>query len=432
MTRFHIPLCMAIFGLWFLSAEALPATNSSLDTGIVKASQLEPPTELTLAAALHYALESNPDLAAARNEVAAVAATIRQAGTRPNPEVSALVEDTRSSTRTNTLQLAQPIELGGKRAARIEAASLGRDAAEADLQIKRAEIRAAVITAYFDVVVAQERVRLAEASTALAQRATKASTNRVIAGKASPVEETKSKVAEANVRVEHLQAASELASARKRLTSTWGNTSPRFLRTDASSDKLPTAAPHSDLAARLANAPAIVRARLEIDRRKALVQVEKSRRTPNLTLTLGAKRDQQVGRTQTVLGLSMPLPLFDRNQGNLLEALRRANKAEDELASAQIRVDGDLAQAEERLRAALQELDLIQKEILPGATSAYDAASIGFDAGKFGFLDVLDAQRTLLQAKSQYLRVLSDAHRAAADIDRVLGEPFDVPSVVTH
>jgi cobalt-zinc-cadmium efflux system outer membrane protein len=70
---------------------------------------------------------------------------------------------------------------------------------------------------------------------------------------------------------------------------------------------------------------------------------------------------------------------------------------------------------------ARQEASALQKEILPGAQSAYDAAATGFEFGKFSFLDVLDAQRTLLQAKSQYLGALSEAHRAAAEIDRILG-----------
>jgi cobalt-zinc-cadmium efflux system outer membrane protein len=64
----------------------------------------------------------------------------------------------------------------------------------------------------------------------------------------------------------------------------------------------------------------------------------------------------------------------------------------------------------------------LQRDVLPGAKSAYDAATVGFENGKFNFLEVLDAQRTYFAAKSQYLKALAEAHRAAADIDRVLGE----------
>jgi cobalt-zinc-cadmium efflux system outer membrane protein len=150
--------------------------------------------------------------------------------------------------------------------------------------------------------------------------------------------------------------------------------------------------------------------------------VEKSRRIPDVTVSMGVKKNGETGSNQAVVGLSIPFPMFDRNQGNILEALRRTDKARDELAATEIRLDGELAQAYERLSTARQEAEALQRDILPGAQSAYDAATTGFEFGKFNFLDVLDAQRTLLQARSQYLRTLSEAHNAAAEIDRILGE----------
>ena len=157
---------------------------------------------------LELALGANPELSAASRELEALDATITQAHVRPNPELSTLFEGTRPATRTTTLQLNQPIELGGKRGARIEAAERGRDAASLELDAKRAEIRAAVRAAFFDVLVAQERLRLAQASVELAQRATAAAARRVTAGKVSPVEETRARVAEAGVRVEFAMATS--------------------------------------------------------------------------------------------------------------------------------------------------------------------------------------------------------------------------------
>jgi len=319
------------------------------------------------------------------------------------------------------LQINQAIELGGKRAARIESAERGRDVAAADLATQRLEIRAATVAAFFDVLVAQERVRLAEALLDLAQRATQAASRRVMAGKVSPVEETKARVAEGSVRVEFNQAQAELASARKRLAATWGNPSPRFERADGRAETLPAVPTSEEITNRLAASPALARARLEVDRRSALAEVERTRRIPNVTVSLGAKRAEELGRDQAVVGLSIPLPLFDRNQGNLLEALRRADKARDELAATEVRLSTEIAQAHERLKALSLEVGTLQKEILPGAQSAYEAASKGYELGKFSFLEVLDAQRTFFQARSQYLRALADAHRAAADIDRVLG-----------
>ena len=174
----------------------------------------------------------------------------------------------------------------------------------------------------------------------------------------------------------------------------------------------------------LSKAPIIRRARMEVDRRQALTRVELSRRVPDLTVSLGVKRDEQLGRNQAIVGISIPIPIFDRNQGNVLEASRRTDKARDELVATEVRLNSELGQAYDRLNVSRQETELLRQEVLPGAQSAYDATTKGYELGKFNFLEVLDAQRTFFQARSQYLRALAETHRSAAEIDRIVGIPF--------
>ncbi|RJF95588.1 TolC family protein [Noviherbaspirillum saxi] len=423
MYRYLLPLSLAAFSLPG-SAQIPPVgvSHTYIATQANAARVAEPAAPLTLQAAITLAMQSNPDLSAVQYELQAVEATLLQANVLPNPSLEIGIEDRRRETRESTLQVSQSIELGGKRFARVRAAESSLSAAVADLNAKKAEVRATVITAFFDALAAQERVRLAEEAGELAQRATNVANKRVAAGKVSPVEETKARVAESSVRLELAQARSELNSARKRLSATWGNLLPRFEKAEGQLNVLPELPGMDGISQRLTTSPTLTRARHEVDRRQALAQVERSRRIPDMAVTLGVKRSEEPGRNQAVVGLSIPLPLFDSNRGNVLESLRRVDKARDELSATEIRVDGELAQAYEKLSVSRQEAESLQKEIVPGAQSAYDAASKGFEFGKFGFLDVLDAQRTLLQAKSQYLRALSEAHRAAADIDRILGE----------
>ena len=282
---------------------------------------------LSLNRALELALRANPDLAVAAREIEALEGAVRQAGIVPNPEIVALVEDRNKATRSTTLQLNQPLELGGKRAARIDAAQRTRDVATAELNAKRADIRATVMAAFYDTLAAQERHRLAQASVELAQRATTAASKRVTAGKVSPVEETKARVAESGIRVEMAQAKSELANARRRLAATWGSATPRFERAEGQAEVLPPIPALDELMQRLPHAPMLVRSQLEVERRQALAQVERSRRIPDVTVSLGVKRNEELGRDQALFGVSIPLPLFDRNQGNLQEALSRTDKA---------------------------------------------------------------------------------------------------------
>lgn len=384
-----------------------------------------PPTSaavLPLTAALRQALANNPDIAAARREVQASEGALRQAGVMPNPELSALVEDARQDSRSTTIQINQALELGGKRGARISVAEHSRRAALNELAIKSAEIRAAVTTQFFAVLIAEERLRMATASLELAQHASHAASRQVNLGKIPPLEATRAGIAESGVRVELAQANSELLIARQGLATAMGNKLAAEQQLQAEFHTLPALPSMQKLTQALARSPLMQRAQLEVDKRVSMSALEKSRQIPDLTLSIGSKREQQTGRNQAIVGISIPLNLFDRNQGNLQEALSRADKARDELTATENRLHGEVLQAHQRLSLAREEAEMLKKTMLPGAQQAYELAIKGFEYGKFNFMDVLDAQRSLLQARAQYLRSLSEAQRAAAEIEAYLGD----------
>ena len=384
---------------------------------------------LSLAKAIELALEGNPEVAAAKRQWEATEGQVLQGRSRPNPELAYSLEDTRSKTRTQSWQLNLPVELGGKRAARTKAAEKTREQAQAQLAELQATVRANVAAAYFDVLTAQERLVLARDSAALAKSSTDTVAKRVAAGKVSPVEESKARVAEAGVRVELAQAASEQRNALSRLFALLGRIDAPYTVLEGKAENLPSVPSLADLQPLISSAPGVVLARIEVDRRKALTALEQSKRVPDVTVSVGMQRSNETQRNVLLFGVSVPLPIFDRNQGNLLEALKLEDKARDELQAATVRLHSEVAQARERLSTITAEVQSLQQDVLPGAKSAYDAATIGFENGKFNFLEVLDAQRTYFTAKSQYLKALGEAHRAAADIDRLLGASM-VPGLI--
>ena len=384
---------------------------------------------LSLAKAIELALEGNPEVAAAKRQWEATEGQVLQGRSRPNPELAYSLEDTRSKTRTQSWQLNLPVELGGKRAARTKAAEKTREQAQAQLAELQATVRANVAAAYFDVLTAQERLVLARDSAALAKSSTDTVAKRVAAGKVSPVEESKARVAEAGVRVELAQAASEQRNALSRLFALFGRIDAPFTFLEGKAESLPSVPSIADLQPLISSSPGVVLARIEVDRRKALTDLEQSKRVPDVTVSVGMQRSNETQRNVLLFGVSVPLPVFDRNQGNLLEALKLEDKARDELQAATVRLHSEVAQARERLSTITAEVQSLQQDVLPGAKSAYDAATIGFENGKFNFLEVLDAQRTYFTAKSQYLKALGEAHRAAADIDRLLGASM-VPGLI--
>lgn len=401
-----------------LSHAALAQSERAVQPG-------EPPSGLTMKAALTLARAQNSELAAVRNEVEATDGAAQQSRIIANPVLSSTWEEVGKPGRSTSLEISQLIETGGKRSARIRAAGLGRDIATAEYDAKRIDVMTRVSQAFVDVLAAQRRKQISDQAVALAAQAADAVGKRVTAGKVSPVEETKAKLEAGAARIEAEQATRELASARKRLSAFWGNATPRF--TEASGDlELLVVVPSLDtLEQRARSSPERMRAIAEVARRGALLDGEKAKRYPDFTLGAGVKRTLDTRENLPLFTLSMPLPIFDRNQGSLREALKRVDKARDEQSMIDTRLQSELGQTFERLKAIEMELTTLRDELLPGAKSAFDAATTGYQLGKFGFLDALDAQRTLFRSNQQYVKALAEYHRAIADLERLTGEPLN-------
>ena len=426
MQQLFLPLKLAAVLLCplFAQADNLSAVKTTSFSQSLNLKNQAIPVQLTLSAALALAINQHPELAAAKREILASEAAIRQARMPPNPELSIVMEDLRAERRSTSVQINQAFELGGKRGARTKLAQFQLSAAENELRIKAAEIRAAVSQHFFAVLIAQERQRIAMISLELAQRSNEAANKQVGLGKIAPLAANKAAVAQAGVKLELAQANSELQIAKQSLALSLGlgaaNSFPAEQQFLGEFNTLPSLPTLETLLQSLPQSPLMQRAQIEVAKREAMTALEKTQQVPDLTLSLGAKREQETGRQQAIFGLSIPLPLFERS--HLQEVLARGDKARDELRASEIRAQSELRQAHQRLSLAREQAALLEKEVLPIAQNAFDSAMKGFEYGKFNFLDVLDAQRSLLQAKTQYLHTLSDAQQAASEIQVLIGE----------
>lgn len=377
---------------------------------------------LSLPEALSAAFANNPELAAAGREIGIAEGERRQAGLIPNPELSWEVEDTRRDTSTTTVTLSQALELGGKRGARIAVASSGQTIAQLDLQRQRNGLRADVVQAFHTALRAQTAVELAQQSQALTARGLKVVQGRVTAGQSSPVEATRAQVQLAQAHAEVRRAETQRTVAFQALARLTGSPLAAFREVQAA-DLSPGAAPSADaLLAQLEQTAEWRLAAAQIERGDASLGSEKAQRIPDLTVSLGSQYSREDRERVNVVGLSMPLPLFDRNQGNVLAAARRADQARDLRNAVELRLRSETRSAVSQWRTALQDVEDYDRTILPSAQQAVDTATRGFEMGKFAFLDVLDAQRTLIEARALYLEALAQATDARAQVERIYGD----------
>lgn len=390
--------------------------------GLSLGEALASPTTLTLDEALERAQANNPVLAAAGWSVDIARGEREQAALLPNPELSWEVEDSRSDTRTTTVQITQPIELGGKRGARTELANRGIDAAGLELERARNALRAEVIQAFHGSLQAQMRVALAEQSQALANRGVVIAEGRVRAGKVSPTELTRAQVQLAEVGLELRRANQERASAQVQLQVALGGDASAAVQPTGDAAELPDMPAAGRLMRALPGSAELRLAQRLIDQQDAAFALEKSRRIPDLNISLGSQYSAEDRERVNVVGLSMPIPLFDRNQGNVLAAARRADQARDQRNAAELRLRGAVQEALGQWQAASAEVEAFRSTLLPAASRAVDSTARGFEMGKFAYLDVLDAQRTLIQARTGYVQALASATAAWVSLERIYGD----------
>ena len=400
----------------------------------------DPTGAVSLSDAVSLALLHSPRLAGFAWETRAREARILQAGRAPNPTLDVLIEDLGATRRAGlpldepvqpqtTLQLSQVIELGGKRAARKLLATRERDLAAWDYETARIDVLTDISRAFTDVLAGQETVALTHETTRLVEEVRASVAARVEAGVVSPIEETRAAVALGAVRLESARARRTLEASRARLALLWGSDRAAF--TTATGDlkaELAALPPLADFSARLEQSPELARWASELAQREATFAVARSKRLPDVAVTAGYRRYTSIDSNALVVGASIPLPLFDRNRGGIEEARSRLAGAYEERRAAQARIAASLAEAYGALATAHDQVTILRTAMLPGARQAFDAVTEGYRLGRFGYLEVLEAQRTLITTGGQYLRALADYYQAVAAVERLTGAPLNDPA----
>lgn len=393
-----------------------------------------PAGRITLRDALALALRQSPELASFAWEIRARESAVIQAGRPPNPVADLLFEDLGASGRVlnggrtagaqATVQLSQVIELGGKRAARRTLAGLERDLAEWDFEAARIDVLTRVTAAFLNVLASQQTVALADRTRVLVEQVEQTVRTRVEAGVVSPIEQTKAGVALAMARIDEQRARRSLAADRTALAALWGHPAAVFASVEGDL-RSPPALPSFDLLVQHVDRnPDVARWATEIAQRDAARALASARGVPDVTVTAGYRRLTDVDSNALVIGASIPLPLVDRNRAGVQAAAQRMAQAREAERSARARVTTLLAATYRDLAVAHDEAAALAGGVLPGARSAFAAIEEGYRLGRFGYLDVLDAQRTLVSAETQHLRALAEVHKAAAQVERLIGVPL--------
>lgn len=211
-------------------------------------------------------------------------------------------------------------------------------------------------------------------------------------------------------------------NAYRELAKATGSAVISFDRLDGADLSKIVAPPSMKLLSALSQSAELRLAEAQIQRTEATLGSERAQRVPDLTVSVGSQYSREDREQVNVVGMSMPLPLFNRNQGNVLAASRRADQARDLRNAAELRLRTIVQSALDQWTTSSREVESYNRVILPAAQNAVDTATRGFEMGKFGYLEVLDAQRTLIDARTQYLESMATATDARVTVERIYGD----------
>lgn len=405
-----------------LAAAVAPDAADSVPQ--VHASDSSPVQTLTLPAVLDRVLRDHPALVAARATVAAGEAAARQAGSLTNPELALEMENFAGSdpfsgfaAAETTLRIDQPLELGRKRGKRRALAEAERDVAAGQADLTRAALYAQTVEAFMTLLAAQERQALAEKQLQLAQLSHDSLTAQIEAGKVSAIAGVRNRPLLIEARLEEQRAAGTLAAARTALALLLGEDRAAPLTVSGDLASLPEIPDISGVE----TSPQLALAAAEREQAARELAGERAQAIPDLTVGLGVRHFQETGATALVAGVSVPLPLFDRNSGGIAAASARLEAVRALEQGSRRQLENAIAQAVADFRATRAEAVALQDELVPAARESFEAIDYGYRAGKFDQLDLLDAQRQWNEVRTRLLAAQVACHVAAARLDALLG-----------
>jgi len=380
--------------------------------------------KLNLAAALDLASRQNLDLAAARLQRAVAAAGIRIAKEIPNPSVS--FSASRDAPH-QSLFFDQPLEIGGQRGRRVDVANQEIALTDVEVRTVEREVRRKTREGFYGVALAKGSTAQFERALALAQRLQDIAKARFQAGDVPELE-----VFQADLQVSRAQADVEVARQRERtalsaLNALLNEPPETQWEIAGSLEDLPPDSQLADLIQRAAAANYDLQhlaQELKVeDSHHALLRAE---RVPDLDVQAGVDMNSPGDYRFGPRGqLSIGLPIFSRNQGELAQSAATENLLQANITAARRSVSGEVEQAYYTFASFQTEVRLYQKTLLPMGRRLESLAEESYRAGKENFLFVLDAQRNVQQLEQEYLTSLFELQTAFAELEEIVGESLD-------
>lgn len=382
---------------------------------------------LTLAEAVKKTLAKNKELESFSWELRADDSRVLQAGLLPNPQLSFMPENFVGSKFfgrqiQNTVEISQLIELGGKRSSRVKVAESGKEKSLSNYEIKRNEVLAELNQRFVQVLGNQEMLTLMQRSTKLSEQMLETVRSRLKAGSGASYEEPRTRVLVARAKIGEEHSEHELLSSRKLLASSWNE---EELSTDLTGSLFHAEGPPTiqELNEKLNSSPAILQGKAEERLRQAMLSLEEAKRVPDVTVGVGWRNGRNFDEQTAVASLSIPLQIFDTNQGNVAAASAVFSRTKIQSEALPVRMKAAVFEFYQEIKHAKTELDLMQNEIIPQSEKALSLVQEGYKIGRYSFLELTEAQTAVIENHAAQINAGLTYHKLSIELNQLLGGP---------
>ena len=278
--------------------------------------------------------------------------------------------------------------------------------------------------AFLNVLGLQRRIEILNEQVEAIDQISPLLQRRVEAGASSVAETGRADVASALVKADRERVKATLASARRELAILMGDTAPKFSVVSGRLDSTGRPPAFQAVVTAIDSNPQLVRWKAIFAQRNAQLLLARLKPYPDVTVSAGYRRFNDTGDNAVRLAVSVPIPVFDQNQGNILSAQESLAKTAAERQANRNTLIVVAGRAYDTLQGSLRELAILRESGIPKARDAAAAISEGYGQGRYSLLEVLDAQASLAQARLREQEAQQNFHVAVATIEGLVGNPF--------
>jgi cobalt-zinc-cadmium efflux system outer membrane protein len=288
------------------------------------------------------------------------------------------------------------------------------------------EVLSETAIAFITIVSAQRRIEIFDDQIASLDQLIPLLQKRVQEGASSPAETLRAQVAADLFRVDRERAKTLLATARRDLAILMGESSPRFGEAVGRLADVGQPPSFKDVVRAIEANPQLIRWTAVTAQRNAELIIARLKAIPDVHVSAGWRHFQDTNDNAVRLGVSIPLPVFDQNTGNIIAAQETLAKTDAERAINRLVLISIAGRAYDALAGALAELKLLRASVIPNARSAAETIQSGYLQGRFTLLELLDVRGSVLQALLREQEALQNFHIAIATIEGLVGNPFSL------